>query len=274
MIPKHEKLSIRTQCRLLKLNRSSFYQATTGESLENINLMKLIDQLYLQHPTYGSRRMQYILKAKGKNVGRHRVRRLMQKMGIQAIYQKPKTSLPNQKHKIYPYLLKNLTIDSPNQVWCSDITYVPMKKGFMYLTAIMDWHSRKVLSWKLSNSLETSFCVEALEEAIETYGLPAIFNTDQGAQYTSQEFTNALKKYNIKISMDGKGRWVDNVMIERLWRTVKYECMYLQEFNCIKHLRSTIKDWVGFYNRERPHSTFGGLTPNDVYYQRVTKLAA
>ena len=198
----------------------------------------------------------------------------MQIMGLQAIYQRPRTSLNAPEHKVYPYLLRNLTIERANQVWCSDITYVPMKRGFMYLTAIMDWYSRKVLTWRLSNTLDTRFCVESLEEAIELYGKPGIFNTDQGAQYTSKAFTQALGNHKIQISMDGKGCWVDNVMIERLWRSVKYECLYLQEFDDIRGLKSTLKTWMLFYNKNRPHSTFNGRPPNDVYYESLQKLAA
>ena len=229
---KHLKLSIRSQCRLLMLNRSSYYYQPRSESTENLAIMKKIDKIYLSHPYYGSRRMTHVLNQQEDiQVSRHRVRRLMRLMGIQAIHPKPKTSLGNKEHKVYPYLLRNLTIDRPNQVWCSDITYVPMKRGFMYLTAIMDWHSRKVLTWRLSNTLDASFCVETLEEALEIYGKPDIFNTDQGAQYTCDDFINLLKENKINISMDGKGRWMDNVMIERLWRSVKYECLYLQEFD-------------------------------------------
>ena len=236
--------------------------------------MKKIDEVYLSHPYYGSRRMTHVLTQEGVQVSRHRVRRLMRLMGIQAIHPKPRTSINNPEHKVYPYLLRNLPIKQPNQVWCSDITYVPMKQGFMYLTAIMDWYSRKVLSWRLSNTLDTSFCVESLEEALHTYGKPKIFNTDQGAQYTSDDFINVLKKQKIKISMDGKGRWMDNVMIERLWRSVKYECLYLEEFDSIKALRNTLKNWFNFYNEERPHATFDGRCPNDVYDEPTIKLAA
>lgn len=270
----HLKLSIRSQCRLLMLNRSSYYCQPKGENTKNLAIMKKIDKIYLSHPYYGSRRMTHVLKQEEFQVSRHRVRRLMRLMGIQAIHPKPKTSLGNKEHKVYPYLLRNLTIDRPNQVWCSDITYVPMKRGFMYLTAIMDWHSRKVLTWRLSNTLDASFCVEVLEEALQIYGRPDIFNTDQGAQYTCDNFINLLKKNEIKISMDGKGRWMDNVMIERLWRSVKYECLYLQEFDIIRELKNALQNWFVFYNGERPHTTFGGRRPNEVYDSNSTKLAA
>jgi putative transposase len=274
VISGHIKLSIRRQCQLLMLNRSSYYKKPRGEKVENIRVMKRIDEVYLKHPCYGSRRMMHILNQEGVRISRHRVRRLMQIMGIQAIYQQPRTSLKAPEHKVYPYLLKNLTIERSNHVWCSDITYVPMRRGFMYLTAIMDWYSRKVLSWRLSNTLDTRFCLESLEEAIGIYGKPDIFNTDQGAQYTSQAFTGSLEKNGIQISMDGKGRWVDNVMIERLWRSVKYECLYLQEFDDIRGLNNTLQAWIDFYNKERPHSTFNGRTPSDVYYENLQKLAA
>jgi putative transposase len=256
------------------LNRSSYYCQPRGESAENLAIMKKIDKIYLSHPYYGSRRMTHVLKQEDIQVSRHRVRRLMRLMGVQAIHPTPKTSLGNKEHKVYPYLLRNLTINRSNQVWCSDITYVPMKQGFMYLTAIMDWHSRKVLTWRLSNALDASFCVEALEEALQIYGEPDIFNTDQGAQYTCDDFINLLKGNEIKISMDGKGRWMDNVMIERLWRSVKYECLYLQEFDSIKELKTTLQNWFAFYNGERPHATFGGRRPNEVYDNVRTKLAA
>ena len=270
----HASLSIRSQCRLLSISRSSYYFHPKGESSENLVFMKRIDDLYLSHPYYGSRRMTYVLRQEGFGVSRHRVQRLMRLMGIQAIHPKPKTSLGNKEHRVYPYLLRDLAIDRPNQVWCSDITYIPMRRGFIYLTAIMDWHSRKVLSWKLSNTLDARFCVEALEEALQTYGNPEIFNTDQGAQYTSEDFTSVLKSHEIKISMDGKGRWMDNVMIERLWRSLKQECIYLQEFDSIKELKKALQNWFIFYNHERPHVTFKGRKPNEIYDNKKLKLAA
>lgn len=270
----HASLSIRSQCRLLSISRSSYYFYPKGESSENLVFMKRIDDLYLLHPYYGSRRMTYVLRQEGFGVSRHRVQRLMRLMGIQAIHPKPKTSLGNKEHRVYPYLLRDLTIDRSNQVWCSDITYIPMRRGFIYLTAIMDWHSRKVLSWKLSNTLDARFCVEALEEALQTYGNPEIFNTDQGAQYTSEDFTSVLKSHEIKISMDGKGRWMDNVMIERLWRSLKQECIYLQEFDSIKELKKALQNWFIFYNHERPHVTFEGRKPNEIYDNKRLKLTA
>lgn len=263
----HSKLSMRKQCDLLCVNRSSLYYRPKGESPDNLKLMRIIDQEYLKHPFYGSRKLAFVLRSQGHDVSRHRVRRLMQKMGIEAIYQKPRTSMPDKKHRIYPYLLKGLEIVRPNQVWATDITYIPLKRGFMYLVAVIDWYSRKVLSWKLSNTLDADFCVEALIEAIETHGLPSIFNTDQGCQFTSTQFTETLKSHQIQISMDSKGRWMDNVMVERLWRSVKYECIYLQEFDSTLELKRALEAYMNFYNTQRPHATFDGQTPEDVYNQ-------
>lgn len=256
---------------MLGVNQATVYYKPRGESAENLQLMRLIDEAYLKHPFYGSRKMTYVLKRLGHKVGRHRVRRFMILMGLTAIYQKPNTSQKNQFHEIYPYLLRNKTVDQPNHVWASDITYIPMKNGFMYLTAIIDWYSRKVLSWRLSNTLDKIFCIEALEEAIEKYGLPEIFNIDQGCQYTSVEFTGHLKQHNIQISMDGKGSWRDNVMIERVWRSLKYECIYLQEFDTVNALKSAVGKWIDYYNHERPHATFNGQTPQEIYNGQNTQ---
>jgi putative transposase len=222
----HPTLSISRQCRLLKISRSSYYFDPKGESELNLKLMRLIDEQFLETPDYGSRLMARHLRREGYNLGRKRVRRLMRKMGIAAIYQAPKTSQPHPEHKVYPYLLRGVEITRPNHVWCADITYIPMRRGYLYLVAIIDWATRSVLSWRLSNSMDSSFCVEALEEALATYGTPEIFNTDQGSQFTSFDFTGTLKDHGVKISMDGKGRWMDSVFIERLWRTVKYSCIY------------------------------------------------
>lgn len=261
----NQEVSISKQCKLLSISRSSYYHEGVGENESNLNLMKILDREYLQYPFMGSRQMQRHLARMGYEVSRKRIIRLMRKMGLMAIYPKPKTSAKDVSHKVYPYLLRNLEINRPNQVWSSDITYIPMKKGFMYLTAVKDWFSKKVLSWRLSNTMDTTFCVEALHEAIVKHGTPDIFNTDQGSQYTSTEFTDALKSHGIKISMDGKGRWIDNVFIERLWRSLKYECIYLQEFDSVSELKHAIQNWVYFYNNIRPHSVFGGKTPNEVY---------
>lgn len=259
-------LSVSKQCELVSISRSSYYYQGKGESQQNVEFMRLIDEQFLKTPWYGSRQMTSHLRREGHTVNRKRIKRLMKEMGIQAVYQHPRTSIPHSEHKIFPYLLRGKVIDSPNQVWCSDITYIPMRRGFLYLVAIMDWYSRKVLAWRLSNSLDTRFCVEALEEALEKYGEPNIFNTDQGCQFTSLEFTGVLKNANIEISMDGKGRWMDNVFIERLWRSLKYECVYLQAFENGTECRNGIGVWISYYNSERPHSSFDGRTPYEVYY--------
>jgi putative transposase len=263
--PSNDNLSIKAQCRLLSISRSGWYYDPKGETPLNLKLMRLIDEQFLTTPFYGSRQMARHLRRNEYCVGRHRVRRLMRIMGLQAIYQEPRTSCPHPQHKVYPYLLRNLPITKPNQVWCTDITYIPIKRGFLYLVAVMDWYSRKVLSWRLSNTMDTRFCVEALNEAIAIYGIPEIFNTDQGSQFTSFDFTNTLKENGVKISMDGKGRWMDNVFIERLWRSMKYECVYLNGFEDGLQARGDIGAWLDFYNHQRPHSTFNGHTPDEVY---------
>ena len=264
--PEHPGLSITKQCNLLQLSRSSWYYEALGESVLNLELMRLIDEQFLETPYYGARQMARHLRRLGHWVNRKRVRRLMQKMGLMAIYQKPNTSKPHPEHKIYPYLLRAVDIQEPNQVWCADVTYIPMRKGFLYLVAVMDWHSRKVLSWRLSNTLDADFCVAALKEALDTYGKPAIFNTDQGSQFTSLEFTQALKDAGVKISMDSKGRWMDNVMIERLWRSLKYECVYLHAFETGSEARKGIGKWIRRYNEERPHSSLDDRTPYEAYW--------
>ena len=266
---KHPQLSISRQCEILRISRSSYYYEGKGETELNLKLMRLIDEQFLDTPYYGSRQMARHLRRQGYTIGRKRVQRLMRKMGISAIYQAPKTSMPHPEHKIYPYLLRDLRIERPNHVWCADITYIPMRRGFLYLVAIMDWATRSVLSWRLSNSMDSSFCVEALEEALDRYGQPEIFNTDQGSQFTSFEFTEVLKEHGIRISMDGKGRWMDNVFIERLWRSLKYECVYLYNPETGSEARERIGRWVDHYNYERPHSSLGDSTPMEVYRQRL-----
>ena len=273
----HRALSVRKQCQVLEISRSSAYYRPCGESAENLRIMRVIDAEYLKHPFYGSRKMVYFLTRQGLEIGRHRVRRLMRVMEITAIYQKPRTTIPNQNHKIYPYLLKGVVIDRPTQVWATDITYLPMRKGFMYVVAVIDWASRKVLSWHLSNTMDVRFCVEALQEALLKYGAPEIFNTDQGSQFTSNKFTAILKAHTIKISMDSVGRWMDNVTIERLWGSLKYECIYLREFDTVSELKAAITEYMQFYNLERPHATFNAQTPEEVYTQSmsmVTQIAA
>jgi len=274
--PGHKRLSIVRQCELASISRASFYRPPASESPENLASMELIDKAFLEMPWYGARQMARHLRRLGWCIGRQRVRRLMRKIGLSPIYQAPKTSTPHPQHRIYPYLLRHMTIERPNHVWCADVTYIPMRRGFLYLVAIMDWASRKVLSWRLSNTMEADFCVAALEEAMIRYGRPDIFNTDQGSQFTSFAFTSTLKDASIRISMDGRGRWMDNVFIERLWRSLKYECVFLNAFETGIQARAGIGRWIGYYNAERPHSSFGGKTPNETYAIEATteKLAA
>lgn len=269
----HGTLSVVRQCVLLKIARSSLYYERTGESAINLALMQEIDRAFTEWPFLGVRQMRRYLVSLGYNAGTKRVRRLMRLMGLMAVYQKPKTSEPNPEHKRYPYLLRGLTIDRSNQVWCADITYIPMRKGFLYLVAIMDWHSRKVLAWRLSNTLDTDFCVSALEEALAKYGQPDIFNTDQGSQFTSFAFTGVLRDKGVRISMDGRGRWLDNVFIERLWRSLKYENVYLNAYETGSEARADIGRWIGFYNQTRPHSSLDGITPERYYQQGLLKAA-
>jgi putative transposase len=266
----HTDLSIRRQCELIGLPRSSYYRETIlvrGEHPYNLELMRLIDEEYTRHPFYGSRQIRNYLRKNGHKVNRKRVQRLMQKMGIQSVAPKPGTSQRHPDHKVYPYLLRDLVINRPDQVHCSDITYIRMPGGFVYLTAVMDWHSRFVLSWEVSVSMEAEFCVSALERSLRLYGAPEIFNTDQGSQYTGKEFTDTLKEHGVKISMDGKGRAMDNIMIERLWRSVKYEEIYLKEYDSVADLKRALKLYFDFYNYERSHSSLDGKTPADVYFE-------
>jgi putative transposase len=259
-------LAIYRQCELLELPRSSFYrEPPEGESPENLKLMRLIDEEYTRHPFFGVGQMKKYLRREGYKINRKRVRRLMQLMGIQSVAPKPNTSKPSKEHKIYPYLLGGLDINRSNQVWCSDITYVRMPGGFVYLTAVMDWYSRRVLSWEVSVTMDDSFCVNALENAIRRYGKPEIFNTDQGSQFTGKTFTDVLKNNDIKISMDGKGRAMDNIMIERLWRSVKYEEIFLKDYSSVLDLIRNLKIYFDFYNTERSHSSLNDLTPAEAY---------
>jgi len=266
-------LSISQQCNILSISRSSAYRVPADLGIEELGFMRKLDELHLRYPFKGSRRLRDDLwDVHGLQVNRKRVQRLMRLMGIRALYPGAKTTRPNPQHKIYPYLLKELEIDRANQVWCTDITYIPMRKGFLYLVAIMDWHSRKVLSWRLSNSLDTAPCIEALEDAVATYGSPEIFNSDQGCQFTSEAFTDVLKKHDIKISMDGKGRWIDNVFIERLWRSLKYEEIYLKAYDNVEQAKQGIGDWMNFYNQDRRHASLGRMTPDQVYYDLPSRL--
>jgi putative transposase len=265
--PRRPRLSVVRQCELLTLNRSGVYYRPAPENEFNLSLMRRIDEIFMECPFYGARQMARHLRREGVLVGRKRVSRLMGKMGLMPIYQKPKTSQPHPQHPVYKYLLRDLMIDRPNQVWCADITYLPMRKGFLYLVAIMDWYSRKVLSWRLSNTMEADFCIAALEEAMARHGRPEIFNTDQGSQFTSPRFTQLLRDAEVRISMDGRGRWMDNVFIERLWRSMKYECVYLHAFETGSELRQGLGRWIGFYNATRPHSALAGQTPDERYHQ-------
>jgi putative transposase len=264
--PSHGSLGIAGQCRLLNISRSSFYYKSKPIKPEDLELMRLIDAQYLKTPSWGSRSMRNHLRRLGYKVNRKRIQRLMRIMGLEAIYPKPRTSRPHPQHKVYPYLLRDLTIERNNQVWAADITYIPMSRGFMYLVAIMDWHSRKVLSWRVSNSLDSDFCVDALTEALSCYGTPEIFNTDQGAQFTSKAFTDMLKEHNVAISMDGRGRVQDNIFIERLWWTIKYQYLYLWSFDNGTELRQGLRQWFDLYNRQRSHQALDDLTPDEVYY--------
>jgi putative transposase len=274
MVAQDHPLPVTRRCELLGLPRSTFYYEAQGESAEDLRLMKLIDQCHLEHPFYGSRRIRDWLENRGEQVNRKRIQRLMRKMGLCALYPKRNLSLANQAHKVYPYLLGDLQIDRPDQVWCTDITYIPMARGFVYLVAVMDWHSRRVLSWRVSNTLDSAFCIEALEEAIETHGPPEIFNTDQGCQFTSDDFIRKLKDHDIRISMDGKGRWVDNVFIERLWRSVKYEEVYLRAYDSLAHARRSLGKYFDFYNTERRHQALDRRTPDQVYFEERSQVAA
>ena len=237
-------------------------------------LMRRIDELHLELPFAGSRMLRDLLNAEGTKVGRKHVRTLMRLMGIEAIYRKKNTSRPHPDHAVFPYLLRGLTIDRPNQVWAADVTYIPMAKGFVYLMAVIDWFSRKVLSWKLSNSLSADFCVEAVQEAIARHGTPEIFNTDQGSQFTGSQFVSTLKAHNIRISMDGKGRWRDNVFVERLWKSIKYEEVYLHAYNTVSEAKAGISRYIQFFNARRPHSALDRRTPDDVYFSSLSLPAA
>lgn len=259
------RVSLVRQCRLVGISRSSLYYCPKPPNASTLDLMRRLDEQFLKTPFYGSRKMTAWLRRQGYPVGRDRVCRLMRLLGLEAVYQKPKTSTPAAGHKVYPYLLRDLVIDRPNQVWCCDVTYIPMARGFLYLVAVMDWFSRYVLSWRLSTSLHADFCVDALEEALDCYGKPEIFNTDQGAQFTSEAFTTVLLDAEIRISMDGKGRCMDNVFIERLWRSLKYEEVYLHAYETVADAKAGIGSWISFYNVSRPHQALGYRTPTEIF---------
>src|SRR5271154_6270958 len=258
-------LPVTAQCRLLKVARSTLYYQPVPASPDDLAVMRRIDELHLEYPFHGSRRMAVVLRNDGWVVNRKRAQRLMRLMGLEAIYQKPNTSRPHPGHKVYPYLLRGLIIDRPNQVWCADITYIPMAKGFVYLVAVMDWFSRRVLAWRVSITMDTEFCVEALREAMERHGQPDIFNTDQGAQFTSADFIGELTGRKVRISMDGRGRYLDNIFIERLWRSLKYEEVFLKAYGAVIEARRSIGKWLEFYNDERPHQALEYRTPREIF---------
>ena len=260
----HKQLSLVRQCTLLNISRASVYYRPVSTRAEDLELMARMDRQYLKTPFYGSRRMKAWLLAEGYLVSRSKVRRLMRLMGLEAIYRRPNTSKPAPGHRVYPYLLKGVDVNRVDQVWAADITYIPMAQGFLYLVAIMDWHSRHVLAWKLSNTMDTDFCVTALEAALGK-GRPEVFNTDQGAQFTSDAFTQTLQERGIRVSMDGKGRYLDNIFVERLWRSIKYEEVYLKAYQTVAEARVGINPYLEFYNRRRPHQSLGYRTPAQVY---------
>ena len=274
MIDRNHPLPISKQVKAVRISRGSVYYLPRPVSDYNQELMKRIDRLHLDYPFMGSRMLRDMLKQEGYSVGRKHVATLMKRMGIEALYRKPRTTKPGAGHKIYPYLLRNLTIERPNQVRAMDITYIPMARGFVYLAAVLDWHTRRVLSWKVSITMDVHFCLEAVEEAIEHYGTPEIMNTDQGSQFTSQAFTGVMKEHKIKISMDGKGSWRDNVFIERLWRSVKYEDIYLRAYESASAVRTGLNRYFNFYNSRRPHSSLDGQTPDQVYFDALPQTRA
>jgi putative transposase len=269
MIDRTHDLPVARQCRILKLSRSTAYYAPRPTSLADLALMRRIDELHLEYPFAGSRMLRDMLRREGQAVGRKHVGTLMKKMGIEALYRKPNTSRRHDAHPIYPYLLRHLVIDRPNQVWAMDITYIPMRRGFVYLAAVLDWHSRRVLAWRVSNTLTTDFCLDAVREAIARHGTPEIFNTDQGSQFTSSDFTDLLKAHAIAISMDGKGRWRDNVFVERLWKSVKYEEVYLKAYDSVSDAKAGLGTYLTFYNTRRPHRTLNGKTPDAIYFANL-----
>jgi len=274
MIAPNAALSVNRQCTLLGIARSSFYYQPRPVSAEELDRLNRLDRIFTEHPVYGSRRLQVMREREGISVGRRRIRRLMRKLGLCAITPKDNTSKPHPAHKIYPYLLRDKTIDQPNQVWAADITYIPMHRGFLYLVAIMDWSTRRVLSWRLSNTLTTGFCVEALQEALARFGKPKIFNSDQGSQFTSEEFTRVLLDQGIAISMDGRGRCHDTIFVERLWWTVKHEWVYLRPAANGREQKRSLDEFFDWYNRRRPHQALGWQTPDEAYFGKSVPTAA
>ena len=269
MIDRNHELPVTRQCQLLKLARSTVYYEPRPVSPETLALMRRIDELHLEYPFAGARMLRDMLRREGHAVGRGRVGRLMRRMAIEALYRRPNTSRKHGADAIYPYLLRNLTVDRPNQVWATDITYIPMRRGFVYLVAVMDWYSRRVLAWRVSNTLTADFCVDAVREAIACHGRPEIFNTDQGSQFTGAEFTGLLKEHQIQISMDGKGCWRDNVFVERLWKSVKYEEVYLKAYDSVSEAKTGLGNYLRFYNTTRPHQALDGESPDAVYFANL-----
>jgi putative transposase len=274
MIDREHELPVKRQAELLQLSRSGLYYRPRPVPAAELAVMRRLDELHLEAPFAGSRMLRDLLRADGVAIGRGRVVRLMRRMGITALYRRPNTSRPAPGHRIYPYLLRGVAVDRPNQVWAMDITYIPMARGFVYLAAVVDWFSRRVLSWRLSIIMDTAFCLEAVEEALARYGRPAIFNTDQGSQFTSAAFTGLLLANGIAISMDGRGAWRDNVFVERLWRSVKYEEVYLRAYDGVAEARALIGRYMSFYNGRRPHSSLDGRTPDRAYFDGLPQLAA
>jgi putative transposase len=274
MIDRAHDLPISQQAKVLNISRGSVYYLPRPVSASDLALMRRIDELHLEFPFAGSRMLRGLLAAEGSRVGRRHVKTLMRRMGIEALYRRPRTTKPEPGHKIYPYLLRGLEIARPNQVWAMDITYIPMARGFVYLAVVLDWFSRRVLSWRVSITMEAAFCVEALEEALARHGKPEIFNTDQGSQFTGAAFTSVLASNGITISMDGKGAWRDNVFVERLWRSVKYEEVYLKAYDSVSEARTSIGCYLDFYNRRRPHSSLDDTTPDQAYFDLLPFRAA
>ena len=268
----HTQLSIQLQCELMGLNRSSYYARASGITVDDQKILNRMDEIFTEHPYYGNRRMMHVLRAEGIMIGRKKVRRCYQILGIEAIYPKMNLSKRNQAHKVYPYLLRGLEIERVNQVWSMDITYIRLKQGFVYLCAVIDWHSRYVLSWRLSITLQSDFCIEALQEAIASCGLPEIFNTDQGVQFTSDNFIAVLQDHNIAISMDGRGRALDNVFIERFWRSLKQEKIYRIDLSSVKEAKDAISEYMEFYNNHRLHQSLGYETPAKVHFARAIEV--
>ena len=274
MIDREHALPLTRQAKLLKLSRGSLYYQARPVPPADLAIMRRIDELHLEYPFAGSRMLRDLLRGEGVAIGRQRVATMMKRMAIEALYRRPNTSKPAPGHKIYPYLLRSITVDRPNQVWAMDITYIPMARGFVYLAAVVDWFSRRVLAWRLSITMEVEFCIEAVEEALAKHGRPEIFNTDQGSQFTSADFTDLLLGQAIAISMDGKGSWRDNVFVERLWRSVKYEEVYLRAYDSVGEARASIGRYLDFYNCKRPHSSLDARTPDHAYFHHLPQVAA